>query len=246
VTALTELVDLPDPAVHPLVHPLDLPQARRAFRLSWFIAASTSPAVGLCAAGIVWFASRNALIPLLAAAVIVGCGRLASRYHLDRAWAFIPRKRQDRRRRPPLRWEIGSGLVLAVVLAAALLLVAVRLDRPDIAVSVREYTFGMGAAAGVLVIIDLVDRVTRRRSAERGQALSAIPVVVALAASIAVCYRILFGPSGAGSPGTLWWGAATMLVAGAGVGIWRYRQTAARPTGDTCSVGWPDSADRCG
>jgi hypothetical protein len=29
---INELVDLPDPAVHPLVHPLDLPQARRPYR----------------------------------------------------------------------------------------------------------------------------------------------------------------------------------------------------------------------
>jgi hypothetical protein len=29
---INELVDLPDPAVNPLVHPLDLPKARRPYR----------------------------------------------------------------------------------------------------------------------------------------------------------------------------------------------------------------------
>jgi hypothetical protein len=40
---VTELVELPDPATHPLVHPLDVPQARRPFRTAWLIGALTSP-----------------------------------------------------------------------------------------------------------------------------------------------------------------------------------------------------------
>jgi hypothetical protein len=40
---INELVDLPDPAIHPLVHPLDLPQARRPFRTAWLVGALTSP-----------------------------------------------------------------------------------------------------------------------------------------------------------------------------------------------------------
>lgn len=43
VNELNELVDLPDPTTHPLVHPLDLPQARRPFRTAWLIDALTSP-----------------------------------------------------------------------------------------------------------------------------------------------------------------------------------------------------------
>ena len=31
-TVMEELVDLPDPATQPLVHPLDLPEARTEFR----------------------------------------------------------------------------------------------------------------------------------------------------------------------------------------------------------------------
>jgi hypothetical protein len=36
-----------------------------------------------------------------------------------------------------------------------------------------------------------------------------------------VAYRILFGASAPDSPATLLWGAATMLAAGAGVGVWK-------------------------
>jgi hypothetical protein len=45
VNDINELVDLPDPTTHPLVHPLDLPEARRPFRISWLIGTLTSPPV---------------------------------------------------------------------------------------------------------------------------------------------------------------------------------------------------------
>lgn len=100
---VTEHVDLPDPAVQPLVHPLDLPGARRLFRTSWLIGASTSPPVGALVAVLVWFASRNYLVPLVAAAGIIGFGRLASRATENQAWAFIPPRRRDLQRPPPRR-----------------------------------------------------------------------------------------------------------------------------------------------
>jgi hypothetical protein len=149
---VTELVELPDPAIHPLVHPLDLPEARRPFRTAWLIGALTSPPVGALAAVVIWFASRNYLVPLVAGAAIIGFGQLASGVFREQAWAFIPRKRQDRQRPLPVSWELGSGLVLAAVLALALLLVTFRLARPDVSVEVRAFTFGMGAAAGLLVV----------------------------------------------------------------------------------------------
>ena len=63
---INELVDLPDPATHPLVHPLDLPQARRPFRTAWLIGALTSPPVAALVAVIIWFASHSYLVPLVA------------------------------------------------------------------------------------------------------------------------------------------------------------------------------------
>jgi hypothetical protein len=106
---INELVDLPDPATHPLVHPLDLPQARRPFRTSWLIGARTSPPVAALVAVIVWFASHNYLVPLVAGAAIVGFGELAGRVYREQAWAFIPRRRQDRRRPRPALWELGPA-----------------------------------------------------------------------------------------------------------------------------------------
>ena len=107
---INELVDLPDPATQPLVHPLDLPQARRPFRTAWLIGALTSPPVAALVAVIIWFASRSYLVPLVAGAAMVGFGQLAGRAYREQAWGFIPRRRQDRRRPLPALWELGAGL----------------------------------------------------------------------------------------------------------------------------------------
>lgn len=222
VNDMRELVDLPDPAVRPLVHPLDVPEASRPFRTSWLIGALTSPAVGLCVAAIIWFGAGNWVVPLIAGGTLVGFGALAGRFFRDQAWAYIPRRRQDRQRLLPLAWEFGWALVLAAVLSVALLLVAFRLDQPDVTVGVREFTFGMGAGAGLLVIIDFLGRLLRSRGAEQRRALFALPVVAAAIACTAVAYGVLFDSSGPRSSATLLWGGATMLMVGAGVAIWKY------------------------
>ena len=177
---INELVELPDPAVQPLVHPLDLPRGRRLFRTSWLVGVLTSPPVAALAAVIGWFASHSWLVPLLAGAATVGLGQLASRGYRDQAWAFIPRRRQDRQRPLPASWELGAGLVLAAVLAVALVLVAFRLDQPDVSAGVREFTFGMGAAAGLLVLVDVASRLPGQRGRARRRVLYPLPGVVAV------------------------------------------------------------------
>lgn len=219
---ITELVDLPDPAAQPLVHPLDLPDARRPFAVSWLIGTLSSPAGALCIAAVIWFGSQSYIVPLIAGAAILGLGTVASHVFRDQAWAFIPRKRQDRQRPLPLTWELGSALLLAALLALAVLLVVFRLGRPDVAADVREFTFGMAAAVGLLVAADLLRRLWSHRGAELRRALFTAPAVVAVIGSTAIAYGVLFGSSGPRSSATVLWGAAAMLAAGAGVGVWKY------------------------
>jgi hypothetical protein len=61
-------------------------------------------------------------------------------------------------------------------------------------VEVREFTFGMSATAGLLVLADVARRLLRHRGQERGRALYPLPGAV-----------------------------AAMLVAGAAIGIWKLR-----------------------
>lgn len=224
MSAVEEIVDLPDPAVQPLVHPLDLPPARRQFRNSWLIATLTSPPFGLCVAVIVWFASQNYVAPLLAGAAIIGFGYVAGQYACQRAWDFIPRKRQDRQRPPPLTWEIGAELGFAAVLAAALVLIAVRLGRPDVGADVRAFTVGMAAAVAVLIAVEFIGKVVRYRGPEGRRAWLSLPGVLAVLASVTVSYRILVSRSDVGTSAMLWWGAITMLVVAAGIGSWKRLQ----------------------
>jgi hypothetical protein len=215
---VTELVELPDPATHPLVHPLDLPQARRPFRTAWLIGALTSPPVGALAAVIIWFASHNYLVPLLAGTAIIGFGQP----RLPGAGVGVHPPQAPG---PPAAAAgvLGAGVGPGPGRGAGggLLLVTFRLDRPDVSVQVRGFTFGMGAAAGLLVMADFVAKLLGSRGPARRRALSPLPGVLALAGSLAVAYGVLFGSAGPGTPATVLWGAVAMLVAGAAVGIWK-------------------------
>jgi hypothetical protein len=171
------------------------------------------------------------------------CPRRAGRVDREQAWAFIPRKRQDRQRPLPMSWELGSGLALAVVLAVALLLATFGLDQPDVSVQAREFTFGMGAAAGLLVMVDFAAKLLGSRGPALRRVLYPLPGVLAVAGSLAVAYGVLFGSAGPDEPATVLWGAAAMLVAGAGVGIWcRPRRPSSRAVAGSRSrsaAAWP-------
>lgn len=187
--SVTEIVDLPDPAVQPLVHPLDLPEARKHFRRSWLIDSATGPGAAACLAALVWFASNSYVVPLIAGFAVLGFGRLACEYSAREAWAFIPRKRQDRTRLLPWTWRLGSGLALAVLLAAALVLTALRLDRPDVPESVRTFTFGMGVGFAAIVVGDQILRLIRRRP----EALGMLPGTVAVLGAVVFAYLAMWG-----------------------------------------------------
>lgn len=209
---LIELIDLPDPAAQPLVHPLDLPQARNALRWSWLIGALTNPPVVLCIAALVWFASQSYIAPLLAGLPMIVFGPLASRHFRDDAWAFIPRSRQDRGRPLPILWELASALVFAALLAVTLLLVTIRLSQPDVPRSVRAFIVGMALVEGVLVALAFASKVVRRRGPERRAVLFTLPGVMVVVGAVTVAYALLLGPTGIGSMALVLWGGVAMVV----------------------------------
>jgi hypothetical protein len=218
---ISELVDLPDPGVQPLVHPLDLPEARRAFRAHWLIATLTDPPVGLLGAALLWFATHSPVWPVIVGLLIVVIGWFARRPCLDTAWSFIPNRRQDRQRRLPLGWELVSRTLFAVLLAAGLLLVAIRLGRPDVVVEARECAFGVGAAYGVVVLGEFAVRSARGRSVR--DTLLGLPLVIGVLGVTGAAYPILFGRTGVGSVSWLLWGFGSWLVLCVIALAWQYR-----------------------
>lgn len=215
MTEMTELVDLPDPNRQPLVHPLDLPAARRLWHRSRLIGALANPATGLCVAAIVWFGTHHFLPPLIAGATIAVFGGLASYMFASQAWQYIPRRRQDRERTPPIVGDLGAALALAVVAGVALLLLAVRLGRDDIGTEVRQFTFGAGAMVCLLMIVELAALIRRPR-----RALVRLPAVLAVIGGLAAAYSNWFDPASPYSASTVW-GAAMLLAVGVGVAIWQ-------------------------
>jgi hypothetical protein len=192
---IAELVDLPDPATQPLVHPLDLPAARRVFGMWWLVGTVANPAVGLCVAALAWFASQSYVVPLVAGFTLVGAGALVGHRLGEEAWAFIPRRRQDRERPLPISWDLASAMLFAALLAAVLVLAAARLGQADVAPDVRAFAFGSGAAAALLQAAAFAERLVRRSGPDRRATLLTLPAVVVVLVCVGVAYRLLFGPS---------------------------------------------------
>jgi hypothetical protein len=224
-TVMEELVDLPDPETQPLVHPLDLPEARREFSIGWLIGSATSLPVAALVAGIVAYLSRGVVGPIVAFLALTVLGALASRWFTNRAWDYIPRKRQDRARPVPRGWELGAAAILALVLGVALLLIVFRLDDPDVPLDVRSFTFGMCVVAALLVLADTV--IGLLRPAGRRRALASLPGVAVVAVATVLAWITWFDGDADGA--MLFWGAVSMTAAGVLVGagkLWERRRTA--------------------
>jgi hypothetical protein len=205
------------------VHPLDLPQARDQFRTAWLIGALTSVPVAALVAAIVAYATRSPIPPIIVFLALAVLGALASRWHRERSWDYIPRKRQDRDRPLPRLWDLASSGVLALVFGIALLLVVFRLDDGDVSADVLSFTFGMGAVAALLVLGDTV--IGLIRPAGRRRALAGLPGAVVVAGATVLAWVMWF--DGDIDTTLLLWGAVSMAAAGvlAGAGrLWDRRR----------------------
>jgi len=222
-----EEVTLPDPEVQRLVHPLDLPEARPSFRTGWLIGALTSVPVSALVAAILAYAARSALPPIIAFLALTVLGALAGRWYTDRAWDYIPRKRQDRARPLPRSWELASAGVLALVLGVALVLVVYHLDDPDVPVTVRAFTFGMCLVAAALVLADVLVSLARPTARRRG--LAGLPGAAVVVLATVLAWTAWF--DGDADTVLLFWGAVTMTAAAVLVGatqLWDRRRAAGR------------------
>ncbi|WP_433618862.1 hypothetical protein ACQP2P_22410 [Dactylosporangium sp. CA-139114] len=146
-----ELVALPDESVHPLVHPLDVPEARRPFFLSWLISVLAGPATVASLVVVFWFVAEDRYIGPPVGIFVALAGWAAATWFEREAWAYIPRKRQDRARQLPLSWDLTRWLVIAASAGAALTLLGRRLLEPSVPQSVSAYV--VGACAGIVVVI---------------------------------------------------------------------------------------------
>lgn len=153
---IKETVDLPDPKVQPLIHPLDLPQAKKSFALAWWLSALTLPTVFFGIAAVLWAISTNYVTPVLAPSIMAVCAVFARKFHLSEAWAHIPRSRQDTSRRVPIVWSTVRSAVAALVFLAGLIALIQWLIDRELPPEVTAYSAGACAGVVAIMVINLI------------------------------------------------------------------------------------------
>ena len=212
---ITETVALPPVGQQELVHPLDLPEARKEFRRAYITRALTSPGIALVIAALIWFLVENWVAPVTSFFSLAVIGYFAASWSEREAWAYIPRKRRDPNRELPFTWQFASSVLLAALLTVGVLLLGVRFA--DFRSEVREYVLGAGLAIVAMCVVVLI--IGLARPARRRAALFTIPPIVGLATSIAIVYFWAF--PGFVQSSTVLMGAGITAVIGALAGMWK-------------------------
>ncbi|WP_024818733.1 hypothetical protein [Arthrobacter sp. 31Y] len=218
---IEEKVQLPDPETQFLVHPVDLPGARKEFLTGWWLGLVATPQVYTALLAFFWAVSNNYVTPILVPLVLVVIAGWISSKLTRGAWDYIPRKRHDKNRRMTVM-TIAASLITSLALFAGLLTFMVWAASQDFVPGFSAYPLGMGAAIVVIMAVELVVKLVRNRSIDA--ASDAISLVV-VAAAVGLGFGIL--PAGrALAPVDLVPGAAILL------GVWLswllFRQVEAR------------------
>lgn len=218
---IEEKVQLPDPETQFLVHPVDLPGARKEFLTAWWLGLVATPQVYTALLAFFWAVSNNYVTPILVPLVMVVIAGWISSKLTRGAWDYIPRKRHDKDRRMTVM-TIAASLITSLALFAGLLTFMVWAASQDFVPGFSAYPLGMGAAIVVIMAVELVVKLVRYRSVD--VASDAISLVV-VAGAVGLGFGIL--PAGrALAPVDLLPGAAILL------GVWLswllFRQVEAR------------------
>lgn len=232
-----ETVALPDVTEQPLVHPLDLVEAKKPFVASWWLSVLAMPTVVFFLAALLWSVSNNYVTPIVVPLIIATCSGLLANFLRKEAWAYIPRKRQDSLRSLPTSWSVLKAVISTASLLAGLVLLTLWIVGRDVDTDVLGYIFGSAVGIVVLMVIGLLWTVfaPTSRSAALGGWTSQLARLVAVAAAVVVGWLV------AGARYDLADLAVSDFLIGAGVIIavqalwwltafWRSRKAPARTT----------------
>ncbi|GAA3270183.1 hypothetical protein [Paenarthrobacter aurescens] len=206
---IEEKIQLPDPDTQFLVHPVDLPGARKEFLTGWWLGIVATPQVYTALLAFFWAVSNNYVTPVLVPLVMVVIAGWVSSKLTRGAWDYIPRKRHDKERQITFM-TIAASLITSLALFAALLIFMAWTVSQDLVPGFSAYPLGMGAAIVVIMAGELLVKLMRHRSVEL--ASDAISLVV-VAGAVGLGFGIL--PAGRElAPLDLLPGAAILL------GVW--------------------------
>ncbi|MFW0771723.1 hypothetical protein ACLRGI_00955 [Paenarthrobacter nitroguajacolicus] len=160
---IEEKVQLPDPETQFLVHPLDLPGARKEFLVGWWLGILATPQVFTALLAFFWAVSNNYVTPVLVPLTLVVIAGWISSKLTRGAWDYIPRKRHDKGRRMTTM-AIAGSLITSLALFAGLLIFMAWAASQDLVPGFSAYPLGMGAAIVVIMAGGLLTKLVRRRS----------------------------------------------------------------------------------
>ncbi len=206
-----EHVNLPHEETQPLVHPLDLHEARGPYRTAEVLGLLASPEFLMLIAGVAWWLTDGYLAPVLAVLSTGVCVEIARRHHLNEAWANIPRRRQDHGRPDPAAWAAAQVLLRSAFFVGGLLAVLAGMRAGHYSDGVRDYALGSVAALLVLMVGSAARqaRASRVVAAACAAAPSGIGVAAAALADLVPSSpsvaTVLLGASGVLLAFAAWW-----------------------------------------
>lgn len=225
-----EAADLPDPAIRPLVHPLDLPQARKPFATAWWLSVLTTPTVFFGMAAVLWAISNNYVTPIVVPIIVVVAAVFARKYYLSEAWAYIPRKRQDHSRRMPTSWSVLKSALSALIFLFGLIALIQWFVNQSLPSAVSAYSVGMGAGLVLIMVINLVWTLVTpsRLNASLGGWLPQLVSLLVVTAALAYGYQALTATGAPDAWATLDLLIGAAIIVGVQVALWFGKLWAAR------------------
>ena len=189
---LHEAVTLPDPAVKRLLHPTDLPEARKLYLRGWWFGRLCSLPIVVALGAVVWALTGNLFAALAAPISTFTVGFAASRWHQARAWDFIPRKRQDSNGADP--WQLVAAALNAVALLVTAGAITLTITAAPIPPGVVAYAVGSGIGVAALQIAEIVLAARNRQNSSMASQVILLAAVIAASVLVAVLGGVAWGP----------------------------------------------------
>ncbi|WP_120002783.1 hypothetical protein [Nesterenkonia muleiensis] len=209
---IKEVIDLPSAQTNPLVHPLDVPPARRPYLAAWWLRRLASLPVAFLAGVALWVISTHVVTPIVVPIVVLTLAALAAEYYAGQAWDYIPRKRQDRGRGAAALLQLAASFIDAIALVASLLILIGWVSTHSFSENVEEFAVGAGAGIALLQLAQLIATLLRRPREWMGIASRLLALVAVVVAVLVASATLIADQWSRESIELALMGGATMIV----------------------------------
>ena len=220
---IEEQVHLPDPVQQFLVHPLDLPEARKEYLTGWWLGIAATPQVFTALLAALWAVSNNRVTPVIIPLALTVIAGFVGAQLTRAAWEFIPRRRHDRQRRLG-QLAFAAAVIKALSLLTGLVIFLYWADAQGFSGGFSSYPLGMGAALALILAVDLAVGLGRGRT-KGADILGSLLTLLVSAGAVWGGFALLSGGAGGLQWVGLLAGAATLVMVWAGWLVYSAWQT---------------------